>query len=300
MNRAVCVLWSLACAGAAAAQAPSEGSTSCPAPSAGVRWESMRLPSTLLCRGFDTGTGEELLSFNVSPESPFRPTRSDRAEGGRRDGREFTWYRSPGNSSPDGQAREALFQVAEDRVMHVSIRARNQQELEQRQRVFDELTLPTGLSTNYGGDEPATPSSPGANEQATPETALRPSSEPPPTPDSPVSSALDEASASEDAGEGEHPSALENEAFALDERRDSDEGDLDESAGEPALEADEAQDEAEGDTGQETLEPSLEEEGGEDELDEADAGDEEPEEADAGDEEPDEADAGDADGAASG
>jgi hypothetical protein len=134
-------------AGHAGAQAAGQGPLSdCPAlPEAlaqKIRWEVLKVPNMLLCRGLFTDSGEEGFALTISEESPFKPRRGDRAEVGSLDGREVQWYRTEIAGDDKAQAREALIRVAANQVVHISMRAPSTEALLERQQMVLLLPFP--------------------------------------------------------------------------------------------------------------------------------------------------------------
>lgn len=137
------VLW----AGHAGAQSAGQGPLSeCPAlPEAlaqKLRWEMLKVPNMLLCRGVFVDSGEEGFALTISEESPFKPRRGDRAEVGSLDGREVQWYRTEIAGDDKAQAREALVRVAANQVVHISMRAPSAEALLERQQMVLSLPFP--------------------------------------------------------------------------------------------------------------------------------------------------------------
>lgn len=134
-------------AGVAGAQDSSQAPlTDCPAFPAdateSMRWEVLRVPNTLLCRALLTESGAEAFALTVSPESPFKPRRGDRAEVGTLNGREIQWYRGEVPNDKDGLIRETLIQVGEEQVVHVFLRATDPEILARRQQMVLSLPFP--------------------------------------------------------------------------------------------------------------------------------------------------------------
>lgn len=134
-------------AGHAGAQAAGAGPLSeCPtlpeAIAQKVRWEVLKVPNMLLCRGVFVDSGEEGFALTISQESPFKPRRGDRAEVGALNGREVQWYRTEIAGDDKAQAREALIRVAANQVVHVSMRAPSTEALAERQQMVLSLPFP--------------------------------------------------------------------------------------------------------------------------------------------------------------
>jgi hypothetical protein len=134
-------------AGVASAQdsppAPLKDCPAFPADAAeSMRWEVLRVPDTLLCRALLTEGGTEAFALTVSPESPFKPRRGDRAEVGVFGGREVQWYRGEVPNDKAGLIRETLIRVGEEQVVHVFMRATDPETLARRQQMVLSLPLP--------------------------------------------------------------------------------------------------------------------------------------------------------------
>ena len=107
-----------------------------------LRWEAMRLPDMVLCRAIIQDGGAEAFALTISRESPFKPRRTDRAEESILNGRELNWYRSELPSQPNLLIRETLIPVAENRVVHVSLRANDAASLAKYQDYVVSLPFP--------------------------------------------------------------------------------------------------------------------------------------------------------------
>ncbi len=107
-----------------------------------LRWEALRVPNMLLCRALLTDSGVEAFAITISPESPFKPRRSDRAESARLNGRELFWYRVKLPDQPNVEVREALIPIAENLVVHVYMRANDAQTLSRYQKYVLSLPFP--------------------------------------------------------------------------------------------------------------------------------------------------------------
>lgn len=137
------VLWT----GAASAQTSFQDPiTECPAFPAdtaeSLRWEVLRVPNMLLCRAVSTETGAEAFALTISPESPFRPRRGDRAETGNLNGREVQWYRGEVPNEPTALIRETLIELSDNRVVHVFMRTNDAETLARRQQMVLSLPFP--------------------------------------------------------------------------------------------------------------------------------------------------------------
>jgi hypothetical protein len=107
-----------------------------------LRWEAMRLPDMVLCRAIVQDGGAEAFALTISRESPFKPRRADRAEESTLNGRELYWYSSELPSQPDLLIRETLIPIAENRVVHVSLRANDAANLAKYQDYVVSLPFP--------------------------------------------------------------------------------------------------------------------------------------------------------------
>ncbi len=136
------VVWT----GVSSAQTVSDPIADCPAFPEGaaesLRWEVMRVPNMLLCRAVSTENGAEAFALTVSPESPFKPRRADRAELGTLNGRDVQWYRGDVPNEPTVLIREALIELREERVVHVFMRAKDAATLATRQQMVLSLPFP--------------------------------------------------------------------------------------------------------------------------------------------------------------
>jgi hypothetical protein len=142
------LVW-LAClwAGIAGAQtAATDAAASCPTMSDEIsqtlRWDVVTVPGMLFCRAVRTDSGDEMFAVTVSAETPFRPRRSHRAEEGVMDGREIQWYRGE-VVNPKILIRETLIELPDERVMHIFMRASDQDTLARQQQMAQSLRLPS-------------------------------------------------------------------------------------------------------------------------------------------------------------
>lgn len=104
--------------------APAQSAATCPSlPSdAGLRWEQLAGPGFVFCRAL-RADGSEAFAVTLSSDSPFEPSRRNRAEEGSIGGEGVYWYRSEIAGDPDAIARETLVELGPDRVAHISLRA---------------------------------------------------------------------------------------------------------------------------------------------------------------------------------
>ena len=123
MNKtAYCLPLLLAVAGGA--QAQSQSNAACPqlAAESGLAWQHKATADSDLCRALRSD-GTEAFGLYIANETPFKPSRSNRAEQATIDGHEITWYRSELAAQPGVEARETRLQLDDGRVAHVWIQA---------------------------------------------------------------------------------------------------------------------------------------------------------------------------------
>lgn len=113
--------------GHAAAQSAPDACPQLPA-SSGLTWEYKAAGTTQFCRAL-RADGSEAFGLYIAKDSPFRPSRGNRAEAARIDGRDLHWYRSELAGKPDVQARETLVELPDGRVAYLWIQAASAQEL---------------------------------------------------------------------------------------------------------------------------------------------------------------------------
>lgn len=106
--------------------ASAQAASICPAlPSdAGLHWEQLDGPGFLFCRAL-AEDGSEAFAVTISHKSPFKPSRSHRAETGSVAGQSVHWYRSEIAGTGTEIARETLVELGDDDVAHISLRAAN-------------------------------------------------------------------------------------------------------------------------------------------------------------------------------
>ncbi len=104
-------------------------SAGCPElpPASGLKWEQMAGPDFVFCRAV-RGDGSEAFAVTISGDSPFEPSRRNRAEEGSVAGQGIYWYRSEIASDPDAIARETLVELDADQVAHISLRAASEEQ----------------------------------------------------------------------------------------------------------------------------------------------------------------------------
>lgn len=122
-----------------ASLAMAQSAANCPALPAntGLTWEQMAGPGFVFCRALRSD-GSEAFAVTISGHSPFEPTRRNRAEAARIDGREAHWYRSQIATDPNAIARETLLEINGGNVAHISMRAADE---EQKAQVMEQVQL---------------------------------------------------------------------------------------------------------------------------------------------------------------
>ena len=94
----------------------------------GLTWETRTAGGTHFCRAL-RADGTEAFGLYIAAESPFKPSRADRAEEASIDGRSTYWYRSELAARPDVEARETLLKLPDGRVAYFWIQATSKDEL---------------------------------------------------------------------------------------------------------------------------------------------------------------------------
>jgi hypothetical protein len=122
-----------------------------PATAADMHWETLRVRNMLLCRAMDQG-GAEVLALTISPESPFKPRRAQRAEEATVQGQKVWWYSGEIPGRPSELVREMLVELSEDRVAHVFIRAQDSAALARAQGIVQSLDFGTGVAPPDSAD----------------------------------------------------------------------------------------------------------------------------------------------------
>lgn len=117
---------------AASAHAQSQSDIACPQLPAesGLAWQHKATPTSDFCRAL-RADGTEAFGLFIANDSPFKPSRGNRAEQLVIDGREVQWYRSELAAQPDVKARETLIELPDGRVAHMWVQAKSQQQLDE-------------------------------------------------------------------------------------------------------------------------------------------------------------------------
>ncbi|MFD0738702.1 hypothetical protein ACFQZQ_05345 [Lysobacter koreensis] len=95
---------------------------------ADLLWQHKATPTSDFCRAL-RADGSEAFGLYIASQSPFKPSRSDRAEQASIDGRDVTWYRSELATRPGMQARETLLELPDGRVAHIWVQASSEAQL---------------------------------------------------------------------------------------------------------------------------------------------------------------------------
>lgn len=135
---------------AGAAQAQSAGECPLLPIDSGLSWQKLNGPDFVFCKAIRTSDNAEILAVTISRNSPFQPSRNNRAEKAVIDGHEVRWYRGEIASAPDMQVRETLIELEDGREAHISMRAASEDELLIAQKRAESLHFgpPTQLSSN--------------------------------------------------------------------------------------------------------------------------------------------------------
>ena len=119
-------------AAAGAAHAEPQSDIACPQLPAdsGLAWQHKATATSDFCRAL-RADGSEAFGLFIANDSPFEPSRGNRAEQAVIDGREVQWYRSELAAQPDVKARETLIELPDGRVAHMWVQAKSQQQLDE-------------------------------------------------------------------------------------------------------------------------------------------------------------------------
>jgi len=128
IKTAYCLPMLLALAGGA--QAQDKVNVACPQLSAdsGLAWQHKATSDSDFCRALRSD-GSEAFGLYIANDTPFKPSRSNRAEQASIDGHDVTWYRSEIASQPGVEARETLLELSDGRMAHVWIQAKTAAQL---------------------------------------------------------------------------------------------------------------------------------------------------------------------------
>lgn len=89
----------------------------------GLSWTRLDGADFAFCKALRDSDGGEVFAVMLAAKSPFKPARSNRAEEYSIDGHQGYWYRSQIAATPAAQVREALIELGDGRVAHISVRA---------------------------------------------------------------------------------------------------------------------------------------------------------------------------------
>lgn len=123
-----------------------QSATACPSlpASDGLRWERLDGPGFVFCKAL-RADGSEAFAVTVSADSPFEPTRRNRAEQASIAGRSGYWYRSEIAAAPNEIARETLVEVDAQHVAHISLRATSEEQKAEAMRQVQGLQFQDAL-----------------------------------------------------------------------------------------------------------------------------------------------------------
>lgn len=96
----------------------------------GLAWQHKGTASSDFCRAL-RADGSEAFGLYIANETPFKPSRGNRAEHASIDGQEVYWYRSELAAQPDTLARETLVTLPDGRVAHMWIQTKSQSQLDE-------------------------------------------------------------------------------------------------------------------------------------------------------------------------
>ncbi|MGY0504472.1 hypothetical protein [Luteimonas sp. e5] len=102
----------------------------------GLTWEVISHPGLLFCKAVDDA-GQQAFTVSISPSSPFRRSRSMRAERITINGQEVFWYRTEIATQPDLLARETSIDLSGGEVAYFNVQADTGEEL---QRAYEQIS----------------------------------------------------------------------------------------------------------------------------------------------------------------
>lgn len=149
MNRLfLCLPAALALAGSAYAQSSQDAVCPQLPPDSGLAWQHKSNKTSDFCRAL-RADGSEAFGLFITNDSPFKPSRSNRAEQSSMDGREIQWYRTEIGTQPNLQARETVIELPGGRVAHVWVHANSEPQLAEALGQASQLRFSTTqLSSN--------------------------------------------------------------------------------------------------------------------------------------------------------
>lgn len=133
-----------------AAWASAQSAGHCPTLPAdsGLHWDQLDGPDFTFCKAIRTADGTQAFAVMLGKDSPFKPSRADRAEESVIDGHAQRWYRSEVASNPDAIIRETLVELGRDRVAHITLHASSQAQKDEAMRQVEALRFQPALLTS--------------------------------------------------------------------------------------------------------------------------------------------------------
>lgn len=149
MNRYLFCLSALALlAGSAHAQSSSDGACPQLPADSGLAWQHKSTKTSDFCRAL-RADGSEAFGLFIANESPFKPSRGNRAENASIDGRAVQWYRTEIGTQPNLQARETVIELPGGRVAHLFVQAKSEPQLAEALNQASQMRFrATQLSSN--------------------------------------------------------------------------------------------------------------------------------------------------------
>lgn len=125
---------------AAASTAHAQSTQACPQLPADseLSWSQRGNDAFLICSAVDAD-GTEVFGMSLSADSAFQPRRSNREERGVVAGQDIRWYRAEVGAQPDILVRETLVELDRNRVAHIWMRTRSQEELQRTMVLVERL-----------------------------------------------------------------------------------------------------------------------------------------------------------------
>ena len=142
-------LWMLCLLLPFAGTASAQSAGACPYLDAntGLTWEHRAGPNFDFCRALKAD-GSEVFGVYISQQAPFKPKNANRAERVSIDGHEVMWYRAE-IAGTKLEAREALVEMPDGRIAHISVQAKSADQLNQALQQTQSLKFATTrLSSN--------------------------------------------------------------------------------------------------------------------------------------------------------
>lgn len=124
---------------AGTAQAQSVGTCPTLPANSGLAWETLAGDDFTFCKAISRDSGRQVLAVMITSDSTFRPRRPDRLHEVRIDGIETWWYRGELSGGDGTEVREALVEIDDRHVAHISLRASGEEELAQAMSLAETL-----------------------------------------------------------------------------------------------------------------------------------------------------------------